>query len=470
MDALTFVDIETTGARVMYDRVIEIGILRVENDRLVKTYQTLINPESYISPFIEQLTGIETADLTDAPTFDDVKYTILELLEGSVFVAHNVRFDYGFLKNEFQRHGITYASKHFCTAKLSRMLFPQHRHHNLDSIVSRFQFEINRRHRAYDDAQVLWDFYKAVKKMFPPEHLEQVFARVLKRPSTPVGISSDEIEALPETPGVYTFYDEENMPLYVGKSINIRERVMSHFASDHSSNKEMNISRLIRRIETVRTCGELGALLLESAMVKELQPLYNRQLRNSRLMVLLVGGFDEHGYRTISIVSADHIDVESIDSVYGVFRSVRQAKDALRGLVKEYGLCDVKLGLDTTRGRCFSHQLGWCKGPCAGKIDTQAYNDIFDIAFESMRIARWPYTTPVVISERRPDMQTNEYFVVDKWCLLNHYREDDVGTHELMKSDYRFDLDTYKILRRFVTNHAKQVKPMPITQYPLSAP
>ena len=156
----------------MYDRIIEIGILRIEHDKLVKTYQTLVNPEVYISPFIEQLTGIQNQELLSAPTFDEVKYNILGTLDGCTFVAHNVRFDYGFLQHEFRRAGIDYSVKHFCTAKLSRTLFPQHRHHNLDALMERFKFECANRHRAFDDAQVLWDFYKEIKRQFSPETLD----------------------------------------------------------------------------------------------------------------------------------------------------------------------------------------------------------------------------------------------------------------------------------------------------------
>src|SRR3990167_75912 len=138
---LTIVDIETTGSRVTYDRVIEIGILRVEEGKVVKKYQTLINPQMYISPFISQFTGISQHELETAPTFEEVKEDIFSLFEDSFFVAHNVRFDYGFIKNEFKRYGISFSNKHFCSARLSRLLFPHHRHHNLDSIIERFGLE-----------------------------------------------------------------------------------------------------------------------------------------------------------------------------------------------------------------------------------------------------------------------------------------------------------------------------------------
>ncbi|MEN9328396.1 MAG: polymerase epsilon subunit [Candidatus Parcubacteria bacterium] len=460
LDKLSFVDIETSGARVMYDRIIEIGILRIENDKLVKTYQTLINPELYVSPFIEELTGIKNQELLSAPTFEDVKYNILELLDDSIFVAHNVRFDYGFLQNEFRRFGIDFSRKHFCTAKLSRTLFPQHRHHNLDALMERFKFECANRHRAFDDAQVLWDFYKEVKRRFDPPVLEAAFNTVLKRPSVPISIDQQTIDDLPEGPGVYIFYGENAMPLYVGKSINIRERVLSHFANDRLSNKEMNISRQIQNIEAIETAGELGALLKESVLVKEMQPLYNRQLRNSHKMLILRRKVDNDGFFTIALDTVSNIEISDLPGLMGVFRSLRQAKDFLRALVKSYGLCEVKLGLEKSKKVCFSHQLGWCKGACANKLTPDEYNAIFEAAFDKTKIRDWPFQGPILIQEHKGSRSETEYYLVDNWCLIGQYRADAEGMSELSRADGVFDLDTYKILGRYISSgaHKKNIK------------
>ena len=155
----SFVDIETTGGRVASDRIIDIGILRVENGTIVAKFESLVNPETYIPPFIEDLTGINTTDLEFAPNFSQIKDQILELLADSIFVAHNVRFDYGFLKNEFRRHKYSFNSRNLCTVRLSQILFPQYSRHNLDSILERFQITCKRRHRAFDDASAILEFY-----------------------------------------------------------------------------------------------------------------------------------------------------------------------------------------------------------------------------------------------------------------------------------------------------------------------
>jgi DNA polymerase-3 subunit epsilon len=323
---LAFVDLETTGTSLARDRVIDIGILRVEDNKLVQTYNSLINPQTYVSEFITQMTGITSQLLETAPSFYEIKDDILELLKDCVFVAHNVRFDYGFLKNEFRRYNITYSSKHFCTVKLSRTLFPRFKKHNLDSVIERFGFECKNRHRAYDDAKILWDFTQVIQQKFDPEKLKAAMDIVLRRPSTPLNLSHLDLDSLPESPGVYIFYAKDGAPLYIGKSKNIKERVLSHFASDHSSATEMKIAQQVFSIETIKTAGELGALLKESMLVKQLQPLYNRKLRLKKKLMVLKKQSTQEGYDTVVAEVIDSIDVNDLPTIVSIFRSKNKLK------------------------------------------------------------------------------------------------------------------------------------------------
>ncbi|MBP9690817.1 GIY-YIG nuclease family protein, partial [Candidatus Woesebacteria bacterium] len=295
----SFVDIETSGSHMRHDRVIEVGILRVEDGKIVKTYNQLINPEVYVSPFITQMTGIHTEDLEDAPTFEFVKDEIYELLQNSIFVAHNVRFDHGFLKNEFRRYHQDLKLKQLCTVRLSRAFYPQHRHHNLDAIVERFGFEIAHRHRAFDDAEVLWKLYQMIEMQYPSERLQSTLKRLIQTPSIPSKLPIAEIDSLHEGPGVYIFYGETDIPIYIGKSKNVRKRVFSHFSSDHTSSKEMDISKQIKRIEVIKTAGELGALFKESELIKKMKPVYNHMLRENRTRTILRKTTNKDGYSCI---------------------------------------------------------------------------------------------------------------------------------------------------------------------------
>ena len=461
---LAFVDIETTGCSTFADRIIEIGILRVEDGVLTKTYSTLVNPQSYIPPEIERITGINPDSLEHAPTFRQVKDDVLEILSDCVFVAHNVRFDYGFIKNEFKRNGLSFRSKHFCTVKLSRFLFPQQKNHNLDSVIDRFSIACPNRHRAFDDAAVLWEFFKILTKTIDNDLLVEAINKGLRRPSLPVRLSQDTLEALPEGPGVYIFYGSENAPLYVGKSINIHDRVLSHFAADTESSTEMKIAQQIERIETIETSGELGALIKESHMIKTLQPLYNKRLRHARKMVILKRK-EVNGYYSISIEDADTIHGDELDQILGVFRSKKQVKAYLVELAKEYELCDKLLSLEQTKSACFGHRLDRCKGACIGKEMTAKYNMRFIMAFSKTKVKHWPFEGPIVIKEKSEELDREDGYVVDKWCYLGSISEQLGSQNTKLQNDMTFDIDLYKIIDRYLRkgNHS-HITPVPRDQ------
>jgi DNA polymerase-3 subunit epsilon len=219
--------------------------------------------------------------VADAPSFDELAPGLYERLEGRVFVAHNARFDYGFLRHEFERAGLRFHARTLCTVKLSRRLYPGHARHNLDSLIDRHQLQCSARHRALGDAQAVWQFLQVAAEERGVEELQSVARQLAQLPALPAHIEGSTVDAIPETPGVYLFYGENDTPLYVGKSVAMRSRVLQHFSGDVHSPREAQIAREIRRIEWRRTGGELGALLLEARLVKELLPVFNRQLRRA---------------------------------------------------------------------------------------------------------------------------------------------------------------------------------------------
>lgn len=173
----TIVDVETTGGSPYHSRVIEIGILRVEKGEIVAKYQTLLNPETEIPEFITKLTGLKDSDVALAPKFNEVKDEILELFEDSIFVAHNVGFDYEFIRQEFRRVGYGFTAEQLCTVRLSRALFPKEKHHNLSVLIERFEIACDNRHRAFDDAKVLWDFLQIVQSKFSKDELDSAIKK-----------------------------------------------------------------------------------------------------------------------------------------------------------------------------------------------------------------------------------------------------------------------------------------------------
>lgn len=160
-----FIDTETTGLSARTGgRVLEIGALRVEDNKVVAKYKQLLHPETDVPYFITQITGITDQDVESAPTFADIFQDVRELFKDAIFIAHNVNFDYKFLQSEFEKVGEQFKKDRLCTVRLSRKLFPEHKSHSLDKIIERHGFEVENRHRAYDDAEILYKFYSHLQK------------------------------------------------------------------------------------------------------------------------------------------------------------------------------------------------------------------------------------------------------------------------------------------------------------------
>lgn len=462
---LAFVDIETTGMSYSHNRIIEVAIIRVENQTVVDTYTSLIDPQAPLPPFITGLTGIRQSDLASAPTFYDIADDVRRILDDAVFVAHNVRFDYGFLRQEFRQTGYKFNPKQLCTVKLSRALYPAERGHKLQNLIDRAQLSVDARHRAYDDAKAMWQFIQHVQAHFPAPLVESAVARQIKTPSLPHGLRPELVADLPEQPGVYIFQDEAGSPLYIGKSVNIKKRVQSHFSSDHELEKEFKITQQISNILALETAGELEALLLESRLIKEQQPLYNRQLRRTNKLTLARQVLGDDGYVGVTIEDVDAIDADNLGDILSVYTTKGKAREHLRQIVKDYGLCPRLMGLETGRGACFSYQLKRCSGACAGQETPVQYNLRLLGAFEGRRLEDWPYNTPVMIQEAS-DGSKNSSLIIDQWCLVASLSQEPDCETEVNFHEKMFDIDTYRILRSFLAAkmHKLSIKPISLDE------
>lgn len=467
-EPLVFVDLETNGLSYVRGRVIEVAAIRVENGEIVASMNQLIDPESELPAFITELTGIHSTDLHGAPAFHQVADELHQLLQGAIFVAHNVRFDYSFLKQEFKRVGLEFRPRQLCTMRLSRALYPQERSHKLESIIRRHGFQTARRHRAYDDAEVLLKFLRHLEDSFQPEALHEALSKQLKQPSLPKGLTADSIAALPDTPGVYIFEDQKGYPLYVGKSIHIRQRVQAHFARDHEAVGEFKIAQQVRSVRVHETAGELSALLLESKLVKELQPLYNKLLRRVNKLLLARQVVSEEGYITISLEEADFIDPQTSAQILGVYTTRGKARSSIDGLIKDFSLCPKLSGFEKSKGACFMYQLHKCQGACLGKESSDVYNQRLLQAFARKRIQGWPYSSPVLITEEQPDGR-RDGIVVDQWCVVGQLSQEPDCEPQFTNVQQSFDLDTYKILQSYLAAKSRLVRVLPIDQQQLAS-
>jgi len=449
---VVFLDLETTGASASHDRITEIGMVEVARGRQAREWSSLVNPETRIPPAIEALTGITNEMVREAPTFESLSRELLERLEGKLIVAHNARFDYGFLRNEFRRVGRRYQSRVLCTVRLSRRLYPEHHRHNLDTLIERHGLACSGRHRALGDARVLWDFVQKVYGERDRAEVDRAVAELLRAQAVPPNLAAEDVDDLPESPGVYVFYGESDLPLYVGKSVNLRSRVLSHFTGDARLGKDMRLSQQVRRLEWIETVGELGALIQEAQLVKKLTPVHNRRLlRSADLCAYRFRPGDDT--RPV-LVSVREMDLGELEHVFGVFRSKRDAVNTLRGIAEGHGFCPRRLGLESGNGPCFSHQLKKCRGVCAGKESEERHDLRLQAALTALRIRSWPFRGRIGVRETDPWTGRSEVHLLDRWCYLGTVRSDnelfdaaEVGNRPA------FDLDTYKILTRWLERH-----------------
>ncbi|MFO1324199.1 MAG: exonuclease domain-containing protein [Burkholderiales bacterium] len=447
--SLAFVDLETTGTHAVADRITEVGIVRVDADAgggppRVREWSSLVDPEVPIPPVIQALTGITDAMVAGAPTFSAIADTVAEQLADCVFIAHNARFDHGFLKHAFARIGRPFAARALCTVRLSRRLFPDADGHGLDAVVARHGLAVTDRHRALGDARAVWAFMAELYRTLPAETIEAAVRRILRIPSLPPQLPPDSLDLLPETPGVYLFYGDNPLPIYIGKSVNLRERVASHFAGDWRNETDLRLSQEIRRIEFEPTAGELGALLRESVLVKSLMPAHNRALRRkdeAGVLSLAAGGAPE-------FVPAALIDPSRWAGRYGPFTSKRAARESLRSLAALHRLCWRRLGLEKrAAGPCFARQVRRCAGVCVGAEDPAEHDARLAAALAPAAIPAWPFAGVALVREASADGERVDVHAVRDWCWLGTAR-DDGELARLLEAPPRvvFDIDVMRLL------------------------
>ena len=440
-------DLETTGGNPVQDRITEIAAVRVENGVEVARWSTLVNPGTSISPFIQNLTGITNEMVEQAPGFDEVAEPLMALLKDAVLVAHNVRFDHGFLLNEFARLESPLRVKTLCTVRLSRLLYPQFKSHGLDAIMLRHGLTTAARHRAMGDVDMVLAWLGQAEQALGVAQVQQQALTLLQGSAALPPQLETNVAEIPDTPGVYLFFGEGPLPLYIGKSIKLRSRVMSHFQAASREAREMRIAQEIRRVEWIETAGELGALLLEARLVKEKQPVYNRQLRRER--TLCAWRLDENpkARPLLTMVRAEALQPQQFGRLYGVYRSKNQALSGLRELADKHQLCPQALGLESSKGRCFAHQIGRCKGVCCEGETPELHYLRLTLALNEQKLQVWPHPGKVGLREHNAQSGRSDIHIFDQWChLATVHDEAELEDALTGRQTLAFDLDTYRLL------------------------
>ncbi len=463
---LAIVDVETTGTSPVYHRIIEIAILRIERGTIVHKFESLVNPERYISPLIEQITGISNTDVEKAPTFDEIADDVLKMLRNAIFVAHNARFDLAFLKSELSNIGKRFQPRSLCTVKLSRRLFPQYRRHDLSSVIEQHNLSCSDRHRAMGDARAVYDFLRVVRKQEGEERFGEAVAALLRSRTLPPQLDPATIGDLPQSHGVYLFYGTKGEVLYVGKSRSVRERVLDHFGPG----QRLDLYQQIGSVEARPTAGELGALLLELHLIKDLRPVYNKVSRSKKPLAVVWKEMSKDGYARLVLRDGGIVDPSDAPSIMGVFKNRSQATRYMVDAAKRHRLCNKLLGLENSRGTCFGYHLKRCMGACAGEEDPEAYNARLEEAFRRRRVHGWPYKGGVIIREKGTIEGEGELFLVDQWCLLSSFRYTGFGHGPFIQGTHTFDYDSYKVIFKYLHDrrnrkNVKQVSRRELAEY-----
>ena len=402
------IDVETTGGRASRNRITEIAIVLSDGQRVLDRWSSLINPERYIPAGIVELTGITQEMVADAPKFYEVARKIVEMTEGAVFVAHNARFDYSFVREEFQRLGYTYTRKQLCTVRLSRQAFPGQPSYSLGKLCHTFGIHNEARHRAMGDAAATTELlHRILAGEAEQASAEAMINLGIKEALLPQNITLETIHELPEEPGVYYFHNVRGDVVYVGKSINIKKRVAQHFSQ--KTEKARKMQQHVHDI-TCEVCGnELIALLLESHEIKRLRPPINRAQRVRKFPYVVHHWINEDGYICLGaeqVTAARRKELQIISE----YPKMGHAKGALARCVEQYELCSNLTQHHRRSGACFHYHLKQCHGACAGQEAPDTYNQrarqavnrlttVFEEDFFILDQGRTPEEASVVLVE-----------------------------------------------------------------------
>lgn len=363
------VDIETTGSRADLNGITEIAVIVHDGNTIVDTFQSLINPELFIPDFITQLTGITNEMVETAPTFSEIAEELYHLLHDKIFVAHNVGFDYAFLKAAFESEGYYFNLKKLCTVRLSKKIFPGYKSYSLGKICDALHIDIENRHRAMGDANATAILFSMVLKNDKENFVATALKRNSKEQHLPPNLPKETLEALPAQPGVYYFLDGDNNIIYVGKAKNIKSRVFNHFTYADKHGKENALRLETHHITYELTGNELIALLLESEEIKRRTPKFNEAQKLWSHNYCIFKYTDQLGY--------DHLAIEKYNrkkEVLRIFSNYLDARAFLIEQIKEYTLCPKLCHIQTVNNACYNYPNGDCYGACVQKESATFYN------------------------------------------------------------------------------------------------
>ena len=414
------VDIETTGGSSRIEKITEIAIYQHDGEKITGEFVSLVNPERNIPYFITNLTGISNEMVENAPRFFEVAKTIIEFTEGCTLVAHNARFDYSFIRQEFKSLGYNFKRNVLDTVTLGRKLIPGHRSYSLGNICKDLGITINGRHRAAGDALAtvrLFEMLMEKDRQINGRCSELMRNTRISKLNPNLDVS--RIDAIPDEPGIYYFYNENGDLIYIGKSRNLQQRIRTHL-SNNTTNRSMEMRDLIADIDWEATGSELIALLKESSEIKRNKPVYNRAQRRTGFQWGIFSFTDKNGY-----INFNYSKLDCDDNPVSVFTSKERAKSTLISLVEKYNLCQKLAGLYESMGACFHYHVGVCKGACCGEETPDTYNERARKAAEEFVFTRRNF---FIIDKGRDEEERSAIKVVNgKYSGFGYFNINEMG-------------------------------------------
>lgn len=442
------IDIETTGGSSRHERITEIAVYIHDGIQIIEEYSTLVNPERNIPYFITSMTGITNEMVEDAPKFFEVAKKIVEITEGKVFVAHNARFDYSFIRQEFGMLGYNFRRPLLDTVSLCRKLLPGHRSYSLGNLCNDLGIEINGRHRACGDALAT---VRLLELLLEKDRALNSGSLIRNRKAAKLHPSLDtaRLTEIPEEPGIYYFYDEKGEVIYVGKSRNLSQRINTHL-SNNTSGRAMEMRSQIADISWERTGSELIALLLESAEIKSRKPLFNRAQRRTGFHWGIYSHIDEQGY-----IRFEYRNVNDEEIPLSLFSSRDKARGKLEQIISEFTLCQKLSGMYETDGPCFHRQVSLCRGACCGDEEPKTYNERALMALDEFIFRKRNF---LLIDHGRDHEERSVVKIVNgKYEGFGYFNINDVGfglmaVHDCIRraADNR---DIQVIIKSYLKNH-----------------
>ncbi|WP_212004272.1 exonuclease domain-containing protein [Chitinophaga sp. HK235] len=450
------VDIETTGGHASANGITEIAIYLSDGREVTQHYQTLINPGVPIPYYIESLTGITNSMVAEAPPFEAVAPMIHGLLQDRIFVAHNVNFDYSFVKHHLAAAGFELQCKKLCTVRLGRKIFPGLPSYSLGNFCRHMNIPVNGRHRAGGDAE-------ATAKLFAlmlQHDTEKAIATALKVGSKeqflPPNLEPEVVKQLPEVPGVYYFHDVKGKVVYVGKAKDIRKRVNSHFSGHSASRQRQNFLRTIFNITYQETGTELMACILESVEIKRLWPAFNRAQKRVEFRYGFYLFEDQEGYLRLAIEKR-----RKFSTPVHAFNMLIDGHRLLRALIKQFELCPKLCFLQKGEGTCAGVTAATCHGACDKREAPETYNQRVKAAIAFLQEQQ----PSVVIMDKGRNSDEQSCILLEKGRFYGmgyvpaHLRATDAETLRPHLTQYPENEVIISLLRPYATNSKQLSSP-----------